>query len=66
MRLIGIFARIIFLSYISALKHCSLKLLQTCKSYQPKSRFCGKFFLGILRYSRRKTEFDNLGPVIRA
>ena len=30
-----------------------------------KSKFCGDFF-GILRYSPYKTEFDNLGPVIRA
>jgi hypothetical protein len=47
------------------LKYCSLRLLQNCKSYQPKNNFCGDF-LGILRYSPHKTGFDNFGPVIWA
>ena len=59
-----IFARIIFLSYISVLKYRSLWLLQYCKSYQLKRSFCGNFF-GVLRYSPHKTEFYNSGPIIR-
>ena len=65
MSLIGIFVRFICLLYISVLKYYSLRLLQNCKSYQLKSRFCGNF-LGILRYNPHKTEFNILIPVIQA
>ena len=34
-------------------------------NYQLESKFCGNSF-DILRYSPHKTEFNNLGPVIRA
>ena len=60
MSLIGIFAKFIYLLYISVLRYYSLRLLQNCKSYQLKGKFCGNF-LGILGYSPHKTEFNNLG-----
>ena len=60
-----VFSRFNFLLYISVLKYYSLRLLQNCKSFQLKSRFCGNFF-NILRYSPHKAEFDNFGPIIRA
>jgi hypothetical protein len=65
MSLIGISAKSILFLCTSVLKHCSLGLLQNCKSYQLKREFCSNV-LGILRYSQHKTEINNLSPVIRA
>ena len=65
MSLIGISARFIFLLYISGLKYYSLRLIEICKNYQLKSKFCSNF-LRILRYSPQKTEFIYLDPVMRA
>jgi hypothetical protein len=65
MRSIEILTRFISPLSIFTLKYYCLKLLQNCKSYQLKTRFCSTFF-GILRYSPHKTELDNLDPVIWA
>ena len=65
MSLIWFFARFISHFYICVLKYYSLRLLQNCKSYLRKTRFCSSFYC-ILRYSPHKTEFYNLDPVIQA
>ena len=65
MSFIGFTAKFNFLLfyYISVLKYCSSRLLQNCKSYQLKSKFCSSF-LGIVKCSPYKTEFGNLGLVV--
>ena len=65
MSLIGILSRFIIILYISVLKYYSLRLLQNCKNYRLKNRYCDDY-LCILRYSPHKMKFNNLNPVIRA